>query len=113
MLLPDERTAGIDSPLQGLAMILPKELEHEASNLARELLSRRQWDTAFIDTIREAVSVGYRAGKRETDVSTANLVIDSCVAIENLLYPDLADKRNDPKAVNQRLLEWIDAHVKG
>lgn len=36
-----------------------------------------------------------------------DLVVDMTVAIESLLYPDLADKRCDPKQVNERALKWI------
>lgn len=43
--------------------------------------------------------------------STTNLIIDACVALESLLYPDLADGRCDPKAVNARLLAWIERNA--
>jgi hypothetical protein len=47
----------------------------------------------------------------EPDDATKRLVVDACVALEGLLYPDMADTRVDPKAVNARLLAWVEKYA--
>lgn len=48
---------------------------------------------------------------RHYDPLTVNLIIDLTVALESLLYPELAEKL-DCKAVNQRAIEWVEQHAK-